>query len=144
MNNLEIIKDKFKKDSYAKEFGVVLDELTEDSIKMHMKLDPKFNNFHERPHGGAIYSLADVAFSLIGNNQNNISVALDCTIQYHSSPEPGDILFVKGSRIKQTRKIGSYLFELYTDDEVSQQKIATMMSTLYRTGKPHDPQIPVG
>jgi len=37
MNNLEIIKDKFKKDSYAKEFGVVLDELTEDSIKMHMK-----------------------------------------------------------------------------------------------------------
>ena len=144
MNNLEIIKEKFKKDSYAKELGVVLDELTEDSIKIHMRLDSKFNNFHERPHGGAIYSLADVAFSLIGNNQNNISVALDCTIQYHASPEPGDILFVKGTRIKQTRKIGSYLFELYTDDTGSQQKIATMMSTLYRTGKPHDPQNPVG
>ena len=103
MNSLDLIKEKFKNDNFANNFGVVLEELTEDSVKMYMKLTPEMNNFNGRPHGGAIYGLADAAFSVIGNNKNNMSVALDCNIYYHASPEPGLILRVKGQLIKQTR-----------------------------------------
>ena len=63
MDSLDLIKEKFKNDKYTKSFGVVLDELTEDSVKMYMKLTPEMNNFNGRPHGGAIYGLADAAFS---------------------------------------------------------------------------------
>ena len=143
MDALELIKEKFKNDEFAKNFGVVLDELSKDKVKMHMELTPEMNNFHGRPHGGAIYGLADAAFSVIGNNQNNISVALDCNIYYHASPNPGKMLYVEGERIKQTRKIGTYLFTLYTLDNGVRNKIATMTSTLYRTGKPHDPQLKI-
>ena len=144
MNKLDVITEKFKNDNYAKNYGIVLDDLTENTIKMHMQLKPEMNNFNGRPHGGAIYGLADVAFSLIGNNQNNISVALDCTITYHASPKSNNILHVEGKLIKQTRKIGTYLFDIYTENDNTRTIIATMLSTLYRTGKPHDPELEVG
>ena len=143
MDKLEFIKNKFKIDNFAQKFNIILDDLTETTVKMHMNLATDMNNFNGRPHGGAIYGLADAAFSVIGNNQNNISVALDCNIYYHSSPNPGKILYVKGERVKQTKKIGTYLFKLYTEDDGKELKIATMMSNLYRTGKPHDPNLPV-
>ena len=143
MNKLDVIAEKFKNDNYAKNFGIILDELTESSIKMHMQLKPDMNNFNGRPHGGAIYGLGDVAFSLIGNNQNNISVALDCTINYHASPNPDELLYVDGKLIKQTRKIGTYLFDIYTEKDGSRTIIATMLGTLYRTGKPYDPNLEV-
>ncbi|MHA1845248.1 MAG: PaaI family thioesterase [Promethearchaeota archaeon] len=132
---LEIIKEKFKNDAFARNFGIVLDSLTEDSVKMHMKINESVLNFYNRPHGGAIYTLADVAFSLIGNNQNNVSVALSCTIIYHSSPNLGEILHVEGKRINQTNKIGTYYFKLFTEENGNIKNIATMMGTLYRTGK---------
>jgi uncharacterized protein (TIGR00369 family) len=143
MDKLEVIKEKFKNDSFAQSFGIILDELTEDTVKMHMVLKPEMNNFHGRPHGAAIYGLADAAFSVIGNNQNNISVALDCNIYYHASPEPGKNLYVIGKRINQTRKIGTYKFNLYTEENGYKVKVATMMSNLYRTGKAYDPNIEV-
>ena len=136
MDKLEIIKDKFKADNYAKNLGVILDDLTEDYVKMHMELRSDLNNFYGRPHGGAIYSLADAAFSVIGNNQNIISVALDCTITYHASPNPGEILYVEGKLLKSTRKISTFIFTLFTFNDGIQNLIATMLSTLYRTGKP--------
>ncbi len=135
MNPLELIKEKFKNDAFANNFGIVLDLLTEDYVKMHMKITESILNFYNRPHGGAIYALADVAFSLIGNNQNNISVALSCTINYHSSPNVNEILYVEGKRINQTNKIGTYFFTLFTQENGKIKKVATMMSTLYRTGK---------
>ena len=136
MDKLEIIKDKFKSDNFAKHLGVILDHLTEDFVKMHMKLRSDMNNFYGRPHGGAIYGLADAAFSVIGNNQNIISVALDCTITYHASPNPGEILYVEGKLLKSTRKISTFIFTLYTLNDGNQNLIATMLSTLYRTGRP--------
>ena len=143
MDKLEIIKEKFRNDKFAQSLGIKLNELTEDTIKMHMELTPEMNNFNGRLHGGAIYALADVAFSIVGNNQNNISVALDCNIYYHESPNPGQILYVIGQRVKQTRKIGTYMLTIYTMENEKENKVATMMSNLYRTGKPHDPNIEI-
>jgi len=143
MDKLELILKKFKNDNFMNKLGVKVDDLTEESVKMHMKLTPEMNNFNGRPHGAAIYSLADAAFSVIGNNQNNLSVALNSTIHYHASPDPGKILYVEGTLIKQTRKIGTYNFELYTKEGDKKTKVATMISTLYRTGRPHDPNLEV-
>jgi acyl-CoA thioesterase len=138
MDPLEIVKEKFKNDKFAKSFGIALDGLTNETVKMHMKLMPEMNNFYDRIHGGAIYALADAAFSVIGNNQNNLSVALDCLINYHSSPEAGQTLYVEGKLNTQTNKIATYIFTIYTQKEGIETKVATMMSTLYRTGKPID------
>jgi acyl-CoA thioesterase len=136
MDALEIIRKQFEHDQYAKSFGIILDELTPTTIKMHMQLKPEMNNLFQRPHGGVIYSLADAAFSVLGNNVNNISVALDCTISYHASPEPKSLLRVEGEMVCNTRRTGNFIFKIYADFNNKSVHVATMMSTVYRTGKP--------
>ena len=136
MNNLDIVKAQFKKDNFANKFRIVLDDLKENSIKMHMILDSSTLNLFGRPHGGAIYALADSAFSVIANNNNNLSVAIECSISYHNSPDPGKNLIVEGKEISGSNKIGTFLFELYTEDAGKHKAIATMKCTVYRTGKP--------
>jgi len=133
LDNLEIVREQFKSDAYANHFGIVLDALTNDTIQMHMQLKPEMNNLFARPHGGAIYALADAAFSVIANNANNLSVALDCSITYHNSPEPGEILTVHGELITGTKRTGSYLFKIKDSKGIL---VATMKSIVYRTGKP--------
>ena len=89
--------------------------------------------------GPSIYSLADAAFSVLGNNTNNVSVALDCSITYHASPEPGSFLVVEGQNLSTNRRTGSYIFTVYTEKDGDRTLIATMKSVSYRTGRPIDP-----
>jgi len=138
---LEIVRKQFEKDKYAKSLGIVLDELTDDTIQMHMQLREDMFNFFDRPHGGAIYSLADAAFSVLSNNNNNLSVALDCSITYHASPNLGTILIVEGETLSVTRRTAAYLFKVYMEKEETRTLVATMKSVVYRTGKTIDPNI---
>ncbi len=139
--HLEVVKKQFERDSYAKSLGIVLDRLTFDSIDMHLQLRDDMLNMYGRPHGGIIYSLADVAFSVLGNNSNNFSVALDCSITYHASPDPGTVLTVEGKVLSSTRRTASYLCSVYTEKDGTRTLVATMKSVSYRTGKPIDPNV---
>ncbi len=137
----EIIKNLFENDEYARSLGIMLDELTDTTIKMRMRLRTGMLNFYGRPHGAVIYSLADAAFSVLGNNTNNISVALDCSITYHASPDAGSLLVVEGEDLSINRQTGSYIFTVYMDKEGDRTLIATMKSVSYRTGRPIDPDV---
>jgi acyl-CoA thioesterase len=139
--HLEIIKRQFEKDRYAKSLGIVLDKLTDDAVQMHMELREDMLNLFKRPHGGAIYSLADAAFSVLGNNKNNLSLALDCSITYHESPAPKGTLVVEGEALSTGKRTAVFLFKVYTEKGGARTLAATMKSVSYRTGKPIDPSI---
>ncbi|MFB3886726.1 MAG: PaaI family thioesterase [Thermodesulfobacteriota bacterium] len=139
--HLEIVRKRFESDQYAKLLGIVLDELTEDTIQMHMQLRENTLNWFNRPHGGAIYALADTAFSVLGNNTNNLSMALDCSITYHASPDLGTTLIVEGETLSATRRTAAFSFSVYMEKKGTRTLIATMKSVAYRTGKPIDPNI---
>ncbi len=139
--HLDLVRKRFEQDNYAKSFGIVLDELTDDTIQMHMQLREDMLNWFNRPHGGAIYSLTDAAFSVLGNNNNNLAVALDCSITFNASPDPGTILIVEGETLSTTSRTAAYLFKVYMEKEGTRTLVATMKSVSYRTGKPIDPNI---
>lgn len=139
--HLEIARKQFGKDEYARSLGIVLDELTDDTIRMHLSLRRDMLNFYDRPHGAVIYSLADTAFSVLGNNRNTICVALECSIIYHASPRPDTVLVVEGQTISTTRRTGAFLFNVYMEDGAVRTLIATMKSVSYRTDKPIDPDV---
>jgi acyl-CoA thioesterase len=136
--HLEVVKKQFERDNYSKSLGIVLDKLTDDTIQMHMQLREDMLNMYNRPHGGIIYSLADAAFSVLGNNKNNISVGLDCSITYHASADPGTVLVVEGEVLSHSRRTAAFLFSVYTEKEGIRKLVATMKSVSYRTGKPID------
>jgi len=139
--HLEIVKRQFGRDRYAKSLGIVLDKLTEDAVQMHMELRDDMLNFFKRPHGGAIYSLADAAFSVLGNNRNNLSLALDCSITYHENPPPKGTLIVEGETLSTGRRTAVFFFKVYTEKGGARTLVATMKSVSYRTGKPIDSSI---
>jgi acyl-CoA thioesterase len=143
-NNLEIVKKQFENDRYAKSLGIILDKVTEDTVTMHMQLRDDMLNMYNCPHGAVIYSFADAAFSVLGNNMNNISVALDCSITHHASPEPGSVLAVEGKTLSSDRKTASYLFNVYMENNGERKLVATMKSVSYRTGKQIDPGTSAG
>ncbi len=140
--HLEIARRQFERDEYARSLGIVLDDLTDTTIRMHMPLTAGMMNFYERPHGAVIYSLADAAFSVLGNNRNTICVALDCSITYHASPNPKAVLVVEGETLSLNRRTAAYVFSVYSDDGPVRTLIATMKSVSYRTGRPIEPGIP--
>ncbi len=139
--HLELVRNRFERDNFAKSLGIVLDVLTDERIQMHMQLREDMLNWFNRPHGGAIYSLADAAFSVLGNNNNNLAVALDCSITYHTSPDPGTMLMIDGQILSTTKRTAAFLFKIYMEKEGKRTMVATMKSVSYRTGKPIDRNI---
>ncbi|MHA1818880.1 MAG: PaaI family thioesterase [Promethearchaeota archaeon] len=143
-NDNNIILEQFENDKFAKLLGAKVLELDENTIRMEMTLRDELNNLFAKPHGGVIYSFADIAFSILSNNRNNISVAIDCSISYHNAPLPGEKLYLLGETISISRKLSTHLFHVYAmrEDEQGNNmkiKIATMKGTAYRTGKPIKP-----
>jgi acyl-CoA thioesterase len=138
---LEIARNRFKKDTFAQSLGIVLDELTDQTIQMHMQPQEDMNNWFGQLHGGVIYSLADAAFSVLANNSNNIAVALDCSITYHASPDPETILIVKGETLSTTRRTAAYIFKVYMKNNEKLTPVATMKSVSYKTSSLIDPNI---
>lgn len=138
---LELIAEKFEQDRFSKSLGIVLDNLTADTIQMHMVLREDMVNLYNRPHGGVIYALADAAFSVLGNNRNVRAVALDCSITYSASPDPGSKLVVKGEILSSSRKTATLLFKIFMEKEGRHTLIATMKGVSYITGKPIVPDL---
>ena len=139
--HLELVRKRFEQDNYANSHGIVLDSLTNDTIQMHMQLREDMLNLFNRPHGAAIYSLADAAFSVLGNNNNNLAVALDCSITFSTSPDPGSKLTVNGEILSATKRTATFLFKIYMEKEGIRTLVATMKSISYKTGKSIDPDI---
>ena len=137
--HLELVARRFEQDQHAGALGIALDELTDTTIRMHMIVGENALNWFGRVHGAAIYALADAAFSVLANNSNNLSVALECSISYHASPELGTRLVVDGETIAITNRTGSYLFRVWTEKDGKRIAVATMKSVVYRTGKPIEP-----
>ena len=134
--NFKIVKSLYEKDKFAQKMGFELLDLTEKTIKMKTTLRKDMENLYGKPHGAALFGFADAAFSILVNNQNNISVALDCSISYHNAADTGVTLYLDGKKLSTSRKICVCLIEIYKKKDSENVPIVTMKGTAYRTGRP--------
>jgi len=75
---------------------------------------------------------------LLANNTNNIAVALDCSITYHTSPDPETLLIVEGENLFTTRQTAAYLFKIHMKENKKLTPVATIKSVSYQTNSPID------
>lgn len=87
-------------------------------------------NLFKRLRGGAIYSFADAAFSVLGKNNNNLAVALDCSITCHVSPYPRTKLAVLGEALSTSARTAAFLFKVYMVKDGGGSLIAITKGTL--------------
>ena len=90
-NSLDEAREHFKKDKFASSTGMVLDELGDDYAVCSVELSENHQNAYGGIMGGAIFTLADLAFAALSNNIHQPTVAQQVSINYLSS--------VKGSRL---------------------------------------------
>lgn len=83
-------------------------------------------------HGGIAFSLADSAFAFACNSRNNLSMALDTSINFTRTMKPGDVLTATAKEVHNGRSTGLYLVTI-TDSEGGQ--VALFKGTCFRTGK---------
>ncbi len=105
---LKKIKEHVEKEPYVKLFGIKVLELKPGYSKVRMKVKDTHKNLHSTTHGGAIFSLLDVAFSSAVNSYGITTLALNIEVTYIRPSNLGDVLTATASEISRGKTIGVY------------------------------------
>ncbi|HET8576466.1 MAG TPA: hotdog fold thioesterase [Methylomirabilota bacterium] len=109
---------RIQKEPWAHALGVEYLELRQGYCRVAMTLKPQMLNFHGYPHGGVIFSLADIAFGAACNSHGDSAVALTMTISFLAAVRPNSRLIAEGTERKQGRRAGFYTVTVSTDEGV--------------------------
>ena len=92
----------FVNDRFAMRAGMQIDEITEDTAACSVVLTEDHQNAYGGIMGGAIFTLADLAFAVVANQIHSLSVASQVSINYLSAPK-GSKLIARAHCIKTGR-----------------------------------------
>lgn len=122
-----------KHDAFSQWLGIQVLEIREGYSKIQMTLRDEMLNGFGVIHGGVAFSLADSAFAFACNNRNNLSMALDTSINFTKPTMPGDVLTAEAKELHNGRSTGLYLI---TVTNQRNEQVALFKGTCFRTGKP--------
>ena len=116
---VENLKKQFDEDSFSNSLGIKALRISDGEAETSLVLTEKLLNFFGAGHGGAIYALADVAFSLACNADDDIqiAVALNSNINYIKKTNAGDILRAKAKVISKSRKTSITDIKIYNQND---------------------------
>ena len=127
-----IVSHMMQHDAFSQWLGIEVLEVREGYSKIRMTLRNDMLNGFGIIHGGIAFSLADSAFAFACNNRNNLSVALDTSINFTKSTLPGQVLTAEATEEHNGRSTGLYQVRITrNDDEV----VALFKGVCFRTGK---------
>ena len=86
-HGIEEARTYFQQDRFAYEAGIVLEELTEEYSVAAVELNEKHRNAYGGVMGGAIFTLADLAFAALANQIHEPTVAQQVSINYLNAPK---------------------------------------------------------
>lgn len=101
-NSLEEARRYFSGDKFATENGMVLEELDANHSKCTLKLTERHRNALGGVMGGAIFTLADLAFASLTNDRERMAVAQQVSINFLNAAK-GDTLIAVATYRKDGR-----------------------------------------
>ena len=90
-----------EQDRLVQSLGVSLEDVGDGFATAHLTVSDTMLNSFAMGHGGAVFAVADAAFSYACNAGNRKSVAVHCTIDYLAPTAQGDRLTAKAERCAQ-------------------------------------------
>lgn len=91
------LRARIQNDPWARALGVEYLSLRRGYCRVRLKLAPPMVNFQGYPHGGVIFSLADVAFGAACNAHGEPAVALTVTISSLAAVAPDAVLLAEAA-----------------------------------------------
>lgn len=131
----QLVVDKMMQhDKFSQWLGIEVLGIREGYSKIKMIVRDEMVNGFGIAHGGIVFSLADSAFAFACNNRNNLSVALDTSINFTKAVNVGDTLFAEANEIHNGRSTGLYLISVTNQNG---DQVAHFKGNCFRTGKKH-------
>ena len=127
-----VVAHMMKHDLFSQWLGIEVLDVKEGYSKIKMTVRPEMINGFGIVHGGIAFSLADSAFAFACNNRNNLSVALDTSINFLKPVHPGDILIAEAAEMHNGRTTGLYHISISNQKE---HVVAMFKGTCFRTNK---------
>ncbi len=128
----KVVAHMMENDQFSQWLGITLLDIKEGYSKIQMTVREEMLNGFGIVHGGIAFSLADSAFAFACNNRNNLSVALDTSINFTKAVQVGDTLTAEAIEQHNGRSTGLYLI---TITNRHQETVAHFKGTCFRTGK---------
>lgn len=119
-------------DLFSQWLGIQVLEIKEGYSRIQMTLRPEMVNGFHVIHGGIAFSLADSAFAFACNNRNNLSLALDTSINFTKTTKPGEVLTAEAKEVHNGRSTGLYMITVTNQNS---EQVAHFKGTCFRTGR---------
>jgi acyl-CoA thioesterase len=107
----------FRGDAYARHLGVEVVDWGGGWSHVRYRAGHDHTNFGQIIHGGAMFSVGDVAFSIASNSWGRRAVALAIDTHFLAAINPGDVLEARATERSRTRRTASYAIEVDRDGE---------------------------
>lgn len=121
-------------DSYAASLGMELISASEAAVELRMPVQSRHMNFNGKCHGGAIFSLGDMALGLACNAHGSLSVLIDSQMSILRAVAAGDTLHARAIEVSRTKRIGNYQVTITRESDA--EHIAMVNGTVYRLERP--------
>ncbi len=125
------IKEFIRNDRFASFLGIELLEAGNGRAKAKLEIREDHLNAVNIAHGGAIFSLADLAFAAASNSYGNVAVAINANISYFRASGKG-VLYAEAFEISGNRKLATYTINIKDKEG---ELIASFQGTVYRKDK---------
>ena len=99
------IKTFFENDRFAKNAGIELIEARKGYAKARMQITEMHLNGGDVVQGGAIFTLADLAFAVAVNSHAKLTFSIQSNINFFQSEKIGTILFAEAKEVFNHPKI---------------------------------------
>ncbi len=129
----EVIDHMMKNDLFSQWLGIQVLEVNDGYSKIKMQVREEMINGFGIVHGGIAFSLADSAFAFACNSRNNLSVALDTSINFLKPLNVGDVIIAEANEVHNGRSTGLYQITITNQNE---ETVSVFKGTCFRTGKP--------
>lgn len=128
----EVVDHMMQQDLFSQWLGIEVLEIKEGYSKIKMSIRAEMVNGFGIIHGGVTFSLADSAFAFACNNRNQLSVALDTSINFIKPVHVGDELTAVATELHNGKSTGLYHIEIVNQKN---HKVAQFKGLCYRTDK---------
>lgn len=128
----QVVTHMMQHDQFSQWLGIEVLEINEGYSKIKMSIRAEMVNGLGIIHGGITFSLADSAFAFACNNRNQLSVALDTSINFIKPVHVGDVLTAEAKELHNGKSTGLYHIEIFNQKN---HKVAQFKGLCYRTDK---------
>lgn len=128
----EVVNHMMQHDRFSQWLGIEVLDIKEGYSKIQMTIREEMVNGFGIIHGGVTFSFADSAFAFACNNRNQLSVALDTSINFVKPVHTGDVLIAEATELHPGRSTALYQVHIYNQHN---HLVALFKGLCYRTDK---------